>query len=357
MENKINNKQSNNEVGEMKAGEAKEAKDVGRVSNNSENLKSKIFELIERDKIKPTSKMYFAVKDKALWSLLLISMIFGSIACSVMIFSFANSEAGFYDMTNDSFLDFIFNVTPYLWVILFVVFGLIGYENFKHTNKGYRYSFGLIVAVGLVVNIALGIVLHSLGFSKIIDQDFSLDSSFVRSSDSLRRANWNQPDRGIISGQVVSFSDGSSTFVLKDFNGNLWTVSSMYIPNVSWDLISTSSEIRVIGVKQNVYFPSTSSSTATRGSSTAPYGSIPSGLATSSGVVLKGEASTTPYMGSIVACYILPWNPDDYVLGISKIKVALVNPNDSERNLSDKRNNNCRAIKSYNIIRSMVELK
>jgi hypothetical protein len=347
MENKINNKQSNKEV------EAEEMKGVGELSNN-ENLKSKILELIERDKIKPTSKIYFSVRDKALWSLLLISMIFGSIACSVMIFSFTNSEAGFYDMTNDSFLDFMLNMTPYLWVILFVVFGLIGYENFKHTNKGYRYSFSLIVVVGLVINIGLGAILHSLGVSKIIEHDFSSDNSFVRSSDSLRRASWNQPDKGIISGQVVSFSDGGSTFILKDFNGNLWTVSSMYIPNVSWDLISTSSEIRVIGVRQDVYFPLISTSTVL---GVKPAGLIPSGLATSSGIILNGEASTTPYIGSVVACYILPWNTDDYVSGISKIKGALVNPNDSERNLSDKRNNNCRAIKSYNIIRSMVELK
>ena len=332
MENQINNKQNNKEIG-VQGGESV------KVPNtlNVENLKSKVLDLIEREKIKPKTRLYFSVKDKALWSLLLISMIFGSIACSVMIFSFTNSEFGFYDMTNDSFIDFLFRVTPYLWVILFVVFGLIGYENFKHTNKGYRYSFGFIVVVGLVINIVLGIILHSFGVSKIIDHDFSSDSMFIRSSDSLRQDSWNQPDRGILSGQVISY--GSTTFVLKDFNGNLWTVSSAYIPDVSLDLISTSSEVRVIGVKQDVYFPLASSS------------------ATSSGLVVAGGASTTPYIGSVVACYILPWNTEDYVSGIAEIKGYLVNASGTERNISDKRNNNCRAIKSYNIIRSMVELK
>ena len=332
MENQINNKQNNKEIG-VQGGESV------KVPNtlNVENLKSKVLDLIEREKIKPKTRLYFSVKDKALWSLLLISMIFGSIACSVMNFSFTNSEFGFYDMTNDSFIDFLFRVTPYLWVILFVVFGLIGYENFKHTNKGYRYSFGFIVVVGLVINIVLGIILHSFGVSKIIDHDFSSDSMFIRSSDSLRQDSWNQPDRGILSGQVISY--GSTTFVLKDFNGNLWTVSSAYIPDVSLDLISTSSEVRVIGVKQDVYFPLASSS------------------ATSSGLVVAGGASTTPYIGSVVACYILPWNTEDYVSGIAEIKGYLVNASGTERNISDKRNNNCRAIKSYNIIRSMVELK
>lgn len=298
--------------------------------SREENLKLKVLDLIEREKIKPTTRLYFSVKDKALWSLLLISMIFGSVACSVMIFAFTNSEFGFYEMTNDSFFDFILNFTPYFWITLFVVFGMIGYENFKHTNKGYRYSFGAIVVVGLVINIILGVILHSLGISRMIDRDLSSDVIFTKSSDTLRRESWNHPDEGVLSGQIMSISNKNGTFILKDFNGDLWTISSVYIPNISLNLISTSSEVRVIGVKQNVYFPA--------------------------GTV-KNNASTTPYMGSVVACYVLPWNTDEYISGISKIKGYLNNENSDERNISDKRNNDCKAIKSYNIIRGMVELK
>jgi hypothetical protein len=316
MENQINNNQN---------------KTAGVVPE--ENLKSKVLELIEKEKIKPTTKLYFSIKDKTLWSLLLISILIGSAACSVMIFSFTNSEAGFYRVTHDSFLGFMFYMTPYLWVFVFLVFALIGYENFKHTNNGYKYSFGFIILVGLILNLIFGFILHTFGVAKLIDQNLSSDSIFIaNSSDSLRKMSWNQPDNGILSGEVTSYSDGSSTFVLRDFNGKLWMVSSVYIPKVSLDLISTSSQIRVIGVKQNVYFPATSS---------------PVGL----------DASTTPYIGSVVACYVFPWDTDDYISGISKIKGSLVTANDSERNISDTRNNNCKAIKSYNIIRSMVELK
>ena len=299
-----------------------------------ENLKSKVLGLIEKEKIRPTSKMYFSVKDKALWSFLLISMLIGSIACSVLIFSFTNSEAGFYQMTHDSFLDFLWDMTPYMWILVFIMFAVAGYENFKHTNKGYRYSVGVILLIGLIINLVFGIIFHFLGISRIIDQDLSENSSFVRSSDSVRRIDWNQPNRGIISGKVISYSDGSSTFVLQDFNGNLWTISSRYVPDVSLDLISTSSEVRVIGVKQGVYFPITSTTS-------------------------KAEASTTPYMGSMMACYVLPWNTDDYLSGISKIKGYINNATSgdvNERKDSEARNKNCRAIKSYNIIRSMVEL-
>lgn len=316
MENQINNNQ-NNVGSEM----------------NEENLKSKVLELIEREKIKPTTKLYFSIKDKAVWSLLLVSILIGSIACSVVIFSITNSEAGLYQVTHDSLLSFVLYCTPYLWIFVFVVFALIAYEDFKYTSKGYKYSFGIVLVTGLIINLIFGVVLHSLGVSRIIDQSLSSDSIFITSSsDSLRKMSWNQPDNGVLSGEVVSYSDGSSSLVLKDFNGKLWTVSYMYIPKVSVNLVSTSSQVRVIGVRQNVYFPSTTSTK-------------------------EVSASTTPYMGSVVACYILPWNTDEYFSGISKIKGYLVSADASERNISDKRNNDCRALKSYNIIRSMVELK
>ncbi len=309
--------------------------------NREENLKSKVLELIERDKIRPTKKVYFSIKDKSLWSLMLISILICSAAFSVMIYSFTNSEADFYQMTHDNFLDFILNITPYLWIIVFIMFAIVGYENFKHTNKGYKYSFTVIIVFGLVVNVIFGLILHYVGVSKIIDQDLSSDNTFIRSSDSIRRMSWSHPENGILSGEVVSFTDGSSTFVLKDFNGNLWVVSTSYIPKVSMDLISTSSEIRVIGVSQNVYFPSIATSS----------------LLISTTSSATSHASTTPYIGSVVACYILPWNTEGYISGISKIKGYLVNENDAERNISNMRNNSCRAIKSYNIIRQMVELK
>ena len=134
MENQINNKQNT---------------DVK--TNHEEDLKSKVLELIERDKIKPKTKLYFSIKDKTLWSLMLISILICSAAFSVMIFSFTNSELEFYQMTHDNFMDFVLSIMPYLWIVVFVMFAIVGYENFKHTNKGYKYSFIVIIIFGLII--------------------------------------------------------------------------------------------------------------------------------------------------------------------------------------------------------------
>ena len=283
---------------------------------NGEDLKSKVLELIEKDKIKPTSRMYFSLKDKAFWSFFVLSIVIGSIAFSVMIFSFTNSESQLYEMTHDSVLDFMLDMTPYLWVFIFATFAFVGYENFRYTNKGYKYSFGIILVSSLILNVVGGVTIHAIGLARVIDQDLSSEHVFLVSSDFSKRKVWTQPSRGILSGEIVSIDFNSSTFVLRDFNNNLWTIYSDYVPSMNLDLVSTSSQIRIIGIDQ------TSSSTPNR---------------------------------LMIACYILPWGSDEYISDITNMKKVGLNDNDYERNISDERNNNCKVIKPYNIINELIK--
>lgn len=332
------------------------------MKDEDNDLKSKIFDLIEKDKIKPTSKLYFSLKDKAFWSLFALSILIGSIAFSVVIFNFTNSETGLYQATNDSFIDFILEMTPYIWIFLFTAFAFIGYENFRYTKKGYKYSFYLVLVASLVLNIIGGMILHYVGVSKMIDEDFP-SGYIISSSDFSRRIIWNQPNRGILSGEVVSVQASGTSFVLRDFDNNLWMIDSYYVPDVSIYLISTSSQVRVIGIIGGLLASSSSSKSLSdqssrqsvipkAGSSTnsfikSPYSSLP--FASSSML-----SSSTPVF-RVEACYILPWGPNEYTAKLSDVRDYVINANDHERNISVERNSNCKAVRSYNIIKEMVE--
>lgn len=281
---------------------------------NNVNLKSKILERIESQKIKPKSKYYFSAKNGTFWLLGGISVLIGAVAFSVMIFSFTNSEADMYRITHDSLMDFLLEIIPYVWLLIFVVFIVVGYENFKMTEHGYKYSFSSIVVISLILNIVGGIILHSIGVSELIEHNLSSRNGIVTSSDFSRRRDWNQPERGTLSGQIVAVNDDDATFVLRDFNNQLWTVSSGYVPSVSLGLISVGGDIRVIGVVK--------------------------------------EASSTNRL--MIACYVLPWDTNEYVSGISDIRDYLINSNGYERKLSNERNNNCKAVKPYQVIQEMV---
>ena len=292
---------------------------INKKENNKDeifDIKNKVFELIDKEKIRPTSKAYFSIKDKAFWSLFVLSILIGSVAFSVMIFALTSSEFDLYNITHDSVLDFMLVMTPYLWVLIFATFAIVGYENLRHTKNGYKYPLGLIIVVSLSINIAGGLTLHYFGMSKVIDEQMSFDRPLFRSIKDSKRLDWNQPDRGIISGEVISFNENDSTFVLKDFNGKTWTISSEYIPEVNLDSISVSSNVRVVGnfdgVKSN---------------------------------------------GIAVACYVLPWDKDEYSSNINSVKSYFMDTDDYERNISIERNNRCKAIKPYNIIKELINEK
>lgn len=332
------------------------------MKDDDNNLKSKIFDLIEKDKIKPTSKLYFSLKDKTLWSLLVLSILIGSIAFSVVIFNFTNSEAYFYQATNDSFTDFILEMTPYIWIFLFTAFVFVGYENFRYTKKGYKYSFFIILAVSLVLNIIGGMILHYIGVSKIIDEDFP-SGYMISSSDFSRKIIWNQPNRGILSGEVVSVQASGTSFVLRDFDNNLWMIDSYYVPDVSLYLISTSSQVRVIGIIDGLLASSSPlkslSDQSSRQSVSPKAGSSTNSLVKSpySSLTFASSSmlsSSTPVF-IVEACYILPWGPNEYTAKLSDVRDYIINANDHERNISIERNTNCKAVRSYNIIKEMVE--
>ena len=90
-------------------------------TKKDENLEAKVLGLIEKNKIKPTSKYYFSARNKAFWSLFVLSLIIGSIAFSVMIFTFTNSESEIYEITHDSIIEFILEMTPYIWIVLSLI--------------------------------------------------------------------------------------------------------------------------------------------------------------------------------------------------------------------------------------------
>ena len=292
---------------------------INKQENNNDNtIKMKVLDLIENDKIKQTSKLYFSIKDSTFWLLCFISIILGSVAFSVIIFNFANSEAELYQMTSDSLFDFILDMTPYLWIFLFTAFAFIGYENFRYTSKGYRYSFYFILVMSLTLSVTGGVILHLVGVSEYVDKNMIPEGYIIKTSDGSRGTLWNQPQRGILSGEIIGVTASGTSFILKDFNNNIWTIDSVYVPDVNLYLISTSSKVRVVGFVQ------------------AP------------------NSTSSPY---VEACYIFPWDRNEYVSKTNDLKKYLNNADEHERNISIRRNNDCKAVRPYNIIKQMVEVR
>ena len=191
--------------------------------NPQKNIITSVLEKIQKDDIKPKSKLSFLAKDYFVWFFGVFSLLVGSLAFSVLIYMERNNDWGFYKNFNDSLIEFIFVTLSYFWLIAFIVFIVVAYFNLKHTKKGYKHRVGVVIFGSLILTIILGAVFYNLGMGKIIDNSLSKRTSIYSKVINPRVKMWMQPEKGLLTGAIIYVKE-NKVFVLKDLRGDNWNV-------------------------------------------------------------------------------------------------------------------------------------
>jgi hypothetical protein len=215
---------------------------------NKEKLKLLVLKKIKGLKVAPIPKWQFILKDWIVWASFAVSVVIGSIAFSVSVFMLETNDWNIRRMLDDSLLKFAFRTLPYLWIIIFIAFIFIGYYNLRHTKKGYKYSFILVVGVNLLATVILGYALFGIGAAKRIDS-FALDRIpvYERVQNEQRKELWSRPGQGLIAGEIKKIVRPNG-FTLNDFNNNEWNVilNNNQLPD---RILREGSIVQVIGTK------------------------------------------------------------------------------------------------------------
>ena len=109
------------------------------------NFDSNILERIKEDNLKPKPKWTFLFKDSVIWFFGALSLVFGALGVSVIIYLLKNNDWSLYNKLSGSFLEFILLTMPYFWILFLAIFILVIKYNIQHTKKGYKYSLPIIV--------------------------------------------------------------------------------------------------------------------------------------------------------------------------------------------------------------------
>lgn len=185
-----------------------------------ENITDKIMEAIKDEK--PKSKWKFTVHEWLMWSSVVLSVVVGSLAVSVILYMVFNNNWALGREISGSFIKFLFLTLPYLWILILVLLVLAAYYNLRHTKHGYKYQLLTLVMGTLLVSIVLGLVFYISGFGQIIDRNFSERLSIYERFASPHRMIWSQVDDGRLSGQVISVR--SDRLNLLDVRQKDWVV-------------------------------------------------------------------------------------------------------------------------------------
>lgn len=262
-----------------------------------------IINKIEQEKVTPIARWHFTLRNSSFWSLWGVSVLMGSCAMAATIFTFTHSGWQYRAITHDTFFKFFLDVVPLFWFVSLGAMVLFGYYNIRHTSRGYRFSFTMIVASSVVVSFIGGTILYTLGVARDID-DIRRPLPFSAPIMHLEEQNWNDIERGLIAGEVLDFSPGDTVIIVKLFSGKSQSISLVELDEISRSLVQPGARLRIIGQAQ-------------------------------------GSMATDIF----IACVVLPWDIPPYPIH-SKIFVAKEIM--SERNIGEGRISICKDVRPYN---------
>ncbi|HIP50192.1 MAG TPA: hypothetical protein EYG99_01955 [Candidatus Pacebacteria bacterium] len=215
-------------------------------------MSSQIIDKIKKNKIKPKSRWTFLLRDYFMWLFFGTSIVVGGLAFAVMLFLITSNDWDVYKYLDKSFGEYLLLSIPYFWIGLLTLFLLLAYYNYRHTKKGYRYKAYGIVLASVFLSILIGTVLFNAGLGNKIENIFADNFPYYHNLTRYRahRAQmWNQPDRGLIAGEIINIK-GKNSFMLKDLEGDMWEIE---VTDALWKgraVQEVGEKIKIIGSKK-----------------------------------------------------------------------------------------------------------
>jgi hypothetical protein len=133
-------------------------------------------------------------------------------------------------------------------VITLALFILIGYVNIRSTNHGYRYSLTVLALGAVLTSLALGGGLYMTGLGGEVEEIIGDHPPFYRPIIATQRSWWLAPEKGLLGGQVTHVAPSGASFILRDFNGQMWEVdgSDLHTPDIA--AVRHGGVVRIVGV-------------------------------------------------------------------------------------------------------------
>ncbi|MBU4216747.1 hypothetical protein L6270_02905 [Candidatus Parcubacteria bacterium] len=215
---------------------------------NDNKFDQELLDKIKSDKLAPTPKWHFLLKDYLVWAVGVLSLLIGGLAFSVIIYMLRFSDWNVYKQIGESFLSFILISLPYFWLALLAFFIFLVYYNIEHTKNGYRYSVPIVLLANVVISLFLGLLFFKAGVGQEFDRILGESMPFYPNLMNQNINFWMQPDAGRLTGIVIS-KDVENNFILLDFNQNQWNVDVSNVELGPMEMFMLGGPIRVFGVK------------------------------------------------------------------------------------------------------------
>jgi len=208
----------------------------------NKNISQIVLEKIQGEGLKPISKRVFNVKRFLFWTAVVISLIIGAFAFSLVLSGLFNND---WDLYNKFGFSFILKTLPYFWLISLALFVILGEYYYRKTLHGYRYTLIVVVGAYMASSIIFGSLFYVLRIGDVIEKSLSDVSPIYRNIILNRHEVWTHPEDGLISGKITRVGDGEIEII--DSNGNLWVIDTTTSVNRGKVRIEIGERIKIMG--------------------------------------------------------------------------------------------------------------
>lgn len=218
------------------------------------NLTQSVLQRVADNQIKPKSRLYFIVKRSLIWLGVLLSIIIGSLASSVLVFLIVNNDWEAYDLITHNLMYFILLTLPYFWLFIFIAFVVLAYSYMRRTQHGYRYSLWSLTLIYLVLCFIIGGTAYAYGGSQEIDRLLTINVPLYKTVVNQQTARWSQPQQGLIAGDIEKIDANKKEIILEDIEGHLWHVdySEAKLNNkIKLDKLGKEKRLQLVGIKDD----------------------------------------------------------------------------------------------------------
>ncbi len=219
-------------------------------SNNEQkhdHLAQRVLGRINDEHLTPRPRWEFLLKNYVFWGLGALAVLLGALAFSATIFEIQNVDWRLFPATHADFLSFFFAAAPFIWVFALALSILVGYLYVRRTAHGYRYPLIAIALSAVLLSLALGSGLYATGFGGEIEEAVGDHPPFYRPILVEERSWWLAPEKGLLGGEVETVAPGVTSFVLRDFSGQAWSIDTSDLRNRDLVAIAHGGTVRIIG--------------------------------------------------------------------------------------------------------------
>jgi hypothetical protein len=186
-------------------------------------ISKEILEKIAKEEIRPVGKWSFVLKNSFLWSLFVLNILFGSVGFALSIYLFESSDVLNLVLSVNDFVEVLILAIPTIWVILTILFVVVGYLNFRYTDRGYKISFVKLLLINISIIILLGLGIHSLGVPRYVNRLLADRIPSYSELTDPRYKVWSRPEEGYLSGTISSIEE-NDILIIEGFDNNVWSI-------------------------------------------------------------------------------------------------------------------------------------